>query len=52
LSRPRERNHLKSPSNYHLGYFTLWWVRMEREERKIAEDRRNKAEDEADEAEG
>ena len=45
--RNNKRNKQKSPSIYHLEFFTLWWWRMEREGKREAEDRKNMAEDEA-----
>jgi hypothetical protein len=37
----------KTPSNYHLVYFSLWWGRMEREGKREAEAMKYKTEDEA-----
>ena len=41
----KNKMNTKSPSTYHLGYFTMWWGRMEREGKKEAEERRCRAED-------
>jgi hypothetical protein len=43
----KSKTTVKGPSTYNLGYFTLWWGRMEREGRKDAEDRKCRAEDHA-----
>ena len=47
-SRKRKsKKTVKGPSTYNLGYFTLWWGRMDREGRKYAEERKCRAEDHA-----
>jgi hypothetical protein len=45
--KTKSKKTVKGPSTYNLGYFTLWWGRMEREGRKDAEDRKCRAEDHA-----
>jgi hypothetical protein len=46
-TKKKSKKNTRSPSTYQLGYFTLWWGRMEREGKKEAEERRCKVEDQA-----
>ena len=47
VRKNNKRRTIRSPSTYHLGYFTLWWGRMEREGKKEAEERKCRTEDRA-----
>jgi hypothetical protein len=43
----KSNKNTRTPSTYQLGYFALWWGRMEREGNKEAERRKCEAEDQA-----